>query len=222
MNTSLEVTHQLKNLHEQAIKSADSAIEYAKQAGALLLSVKKELPHGQFLSWLQSLGFLDVRMAQRYMAVASGKPYTIGGRAVKNDVASYLENMPDERSSGNWIPWPGHWYASATDKAAFWVVPWDQNEKWFHVSKLYKTGEVSTEEEDMFEEISYYVGTNSPIPSSMVDGRLKYYGLDSPTKVEWIKRNKPGTERPFGEPEAYQEKLKSLAKSADNEQTVIE
>ncbi len=52
-------------------------------------------------------------------------------------------------------------------------------------------------------------------------GRLKYYGLDSPTKVEWIKRNKPGTERPFGEPEAYQEKLKNLAKSANNEQSVV-
>lgn len=219
MHTDLQKTQDLKSLHECAMRSADAAINYARQAGELLLAVKKDIGHGKFTAWVQSLGFMDLRMAQRYMAVASGKPYTIGGRLVKNDAASFL-GADDESSSGLWLPTAGYWYIHSTDKVAFWVVPWDKNEDWFHISKFYQTAEVSTDEDDMFEAVSHYVGTLSPIPASMIESRLKFYGLTSPSEVEWIKKKKPGTERPFGEPDGYSDRLIAVGKSHFHEQSI--
>ncbi len=212
MNLSLDNIQQLRTLHESAMKSADAAIEYARQAGQLLSAVKAELPHGQFTAWVQSLGFMDLRMAQRYMAVASGKPYTIGGRKVKNDAASFLEDSSREIVSGKWVPMNGHWYIGHSDKATFWVVPWDENETWFHISKLFQTGEISLEDEDAFDDASFYVGTLSPIPASLVEGRLKYYGMLHPSEMQWTKKRKPGLARPFGEPENYQDRLLAEAR----------
>jgi hypothetical protein len=79
VQTIIQPETRLKEFHELAAKTANTAIEYAVQAGEILLAVKKELPHGRFTAWVESLGFLELRQAQRYMAVASGKPYNIGG-----------------------------------------------------------------------------------------------------------------------------------------------
>ncbi len=212
MNPTLDTIQQLRNLHESAIKSADAALNYASQAGVILLNMKKEIPHGKFTEWVKSLGFIDVRMAQRYMSVAAGKPYTIGGRRVKNDAASFLEDSSREIVSGKWVPMTGHWYIGHSDKATFWVVPWDENETWFHISKLFQTGEISLEDEDAFDEASFYVGTLSPIPAGLVEGRLKYYGMLHPSEMQWTKKRKPGLATPFGEPENYQERLLAKAK----------
>ena len=130
--------------------------------------------------------------------------------------------MAQENSSGKWIPVTGHWYCFSNDDAAFWVVPWDENETFFHISKFYKNGEISAEEEDLFEEVSFYSGTRSPIPASLVDRRLQYYGLENPMQAEWHKRKKPGIARPFGEPDNYFERIleetRSKVNSCDTQQ----
>jgi hypothetical protein len=213
MLTSIQTETRLKEFHELAAKTANTAIEYAVQAGEILLAVKKELPHGRFTAWVESLGFLELRQAQRYMAVASGKPYTVGGRKVKNDAASFLEVVSQEDSSGQWIPIAGHWYFFANDDSVFWVVPWDKNESLFHISKFYTTGEISTEEDDFLEEISFYIGTRSPIPDKSVNSRLQYYGLVNPVQAKWDRTKKPGIARPFGEPDDYMERLTKYLKS---------
>lgn len=212
MALSLDNIQQLRTLHESAMKSADAAIDYARQAGLVLLAIKKQIPHGQFTEWVNGLGFIEPRTAQRYMSVAAGKPYTIGGRKIKNDAASFLENSFQETVSGKWLPMTGHWYIGHSDKATFWVVPWDENETWFHISKLFQTGEISLEDEDAFDEASFYVGTQSPIPAGLVEGRLRYYGMLHPSEMQWTKKRKPGLARPFGEPENYQERLLAEAK----------
>lgn len=78
--------------HQQAIQHADRAIEFARQAGDLLLKVKADLPHGDFLPWVEANCTVSQRQAQRYMAAAQGKPIPL--RAIKNDTVSHLPEAP--------------------------------------------------------------------------------------------------------------------------------
>ncbi len=60
--------------HRLAQTSAAKAIEHACRAGALLLRVKAELPHGGFLQWLEANVSFAPRTAQRYMNAAAPRP----------------------------------------------------------------------------------------------------------------------------------------------------
>lgn len=77
--------------HEQATHHAETAIEHAKKAGELLLLAKKELRHGEFVSWIEANCTVSARQAQRYMRAAQGKPIT--ARAIKYDTVSHLADM---------------------------------------------------------------------------------------------------------------------------------
>lgn len=70
--------------HQQAQAHASQAIEHAIEAGRLLLQAKEQLPHGQFLPWLEANCQVSARQAQRYMRAAQGKSLA------KNDTVSYL------------------------------------------------------------------------------------------------------------------------------------
>jgi hypothetical protein len=74
--------------HKQAIDHADKAIHFAKQAGDLLLLVKADLPHGDFLPWVEANCTVSLRQAQRYVAAAQGKRLPIS--AIKYDTVSHL------------------------------------------------------------------------------------------------------------------------------------
>ena len=73
----LTVASKINQAHAHAIEHADSAIGFAKQAGELLLQVKAELPHGEFILWLAANCNVSDRQARRYMAAAQGKPVPI-------------------------------------------------------------------------------------------------------------------------------------------------
>ncbi len=70
--------------HQQAQQHAAKAIDHAIEAGKLLLKVKAELPHGQFLAWLEANIAVSARQARRYMQAAQGKPL------IKTDTVSNL------------------------------------------------------------------------------------------------------------------------------------
>lgn len=74
--------------HQKAQHHAGQAIDAAKEVGAMLLEVKKQLPHGQFLPWVSANCTVSERQAQRYMAAAQGKPMPV--RAIKCDTVSLL------------------------------------------------------------------------------------------------------------------------------------
>jgi len=74
--------------HQHATQYAEKAIDYARQAGKLLLDVKAKLPHGEFIAWVEKNCTVSLRQAQRYLAAAQGKPLAI--RTSKNDTVSYL------------------------------------------------------------------------------------------------------------------------------------
>ena len=70
--TSLQPTQlasQINELDEKAKAHAQDAIEYARQAGELLLSIKKQLPHGQCTDWVERNLTVSLRQCQRYIAV---------------------------------------------------------------------------------------------------------------------------------------------------------
>lgn len=79
--------------HRAALHRADQAIEHAKRAGELLMRVKAELPHGEFLPWIDATLEVSRRQAQRYMRAAQGKRMT--ARKIKSDTASHLGWLPD-------------------------------------------------------------------------------------------------------------------------------
>lgn len=85
---STTLATEINTLHAKAVHHAGSAIDFAKQAGELLLKAKSDLPHGDFLPWLEANCTVTPRQAQRYMAAAQGKPIPV--RAIKCDTVSYL------------------------------------------------------------------------------------------------------------------------------------
>lgn len=87
----LTVASKINQAHAQAIEHADSAIGFAKQAGELLLQVKADLPHGEFLPWLAVNCNVSDRQARRYMAAAQGKPVPIRKLANTAPVLNLIE-----------------------------------------------------------------------------------------------------------------------------------
>lgn len=61
--------------HHAFIATATSALEHAKQAGELLIEAKNQLPHGEWLPWLEAhCPNLSPRRAQGYMRIAREWP----------------------------------------------------------------------------------------------------------------------------------------------------
>lgn len=91
-----EINHtiaaQIRAEHQLAQQHAETAIEHARRAGALLLQVKDALAHGAWLPWLSDHCELSARQAQRYMRAAQGKPTT--PRLIKSDTSSHLTAPP--------------------------------------------------------------------------------------------------------------------------------
>lgn len=212
---------EINRLHELATKTASDAIEYAKQAGVLLLKVKDELPYGVFGKWLDQYLSVSARQAQRYMAIAQGKPIPVRELAAKyetlpqlsrNDTVSHLSNYlsPQEIDSlvdgtwtPNWKPEAGYWYITATELGAYWVVPDLKRPDLFHVSRLYSDG---TEDDG-----GLFDGTRWAESADLVEIRLKGFQLAEPDKAIWKMHKGAGLSEPFGAPERHG-KIKIIAK----------
>ena len=116
--------------HTDATAHAQSAIDHARAAGDLLLRVKEELPHGEFIPWVEANCRVSPRQAQRYMRASRGLPIAV--TAPKNDTVTFLGGLhidPDEmltitRTVEGWrdeifvVPAeerPGHLYVMCMD-----------------------------------------------------------------------------------------------------------
>ena len=207
---------ELNKLHELAIGTARQAVDYAKQAGELLLQVKAQLPHGEFGRWRENNTALTERTCQRYMAVAMGKEVSIRTLAGKPDTVSVLTDdasvdaamasqVSDEDfvktlmdlHSPSWMPELGHWYIGQTNHGVYWIVPDVSAPSLFHVSRFYDSVEQGKGEGDLFD------GTRCPIEASQVAFQLKRFQLPDPSKIEWKMKKKEGLNEPFGAPENY-------------------
>lgn len=202
--------------HDQAFSLARGAIAQAKAAGTLLMQVKASLPHGEFTKWIKANLTVSDRQAQRYMAIAQGKPVPIRKLAKDKSVtASVLGSYKDQGIviEGQWIPKAGYRYVHCADDAVYWIVP-NLNDQGFHVSKLYQcerdptvNPEQFANPDDPYDErewdgMSLYDGTQHPIGTDYVDGFLRYFGLTDPASVTWMSARSEGFSRPFGEPKS--------------------
>jgi hypothetical protein len=185
--------------HAAATKRAGEAIHHAREAGRLLLQIKADLPHGQFIAYSREYLKVSARQAQRYMAAFQGKPLPLKTLASKSDTMSHLPvptpAEPPEHLAGefkpDWQPTPGHWHVATTDVHAVWVVSDARDPGLFHVSRLYEEGGESL-----------YDGTRRPIEAWLLADYLRIqYAIEDAWLLPWKSRQKPGLSRPFGEPE---------------------
>jgi Protein of unknown function (DUF3102) len=222
------IADQINHHHAQAISRALSAIQHAKAAGDLLLKQKSTLPHGNFTKWIKANLRVSERQAQRYMAVAQGKPVPIRALARRTDTDVSLFNKHDDQGliiNGNWMPNAGYHYVHCADDATYWVVP-DINSKGFHISKLYQckrdsnvTSENFANPDDPYDErdwdgVSLYDGTKHAVRKDYVTKFLKYFGLVNPALIQWESWPGEGCLRPFSEPESEPEPQHQLSMSS--------
>jgi hypothetical protein len=210
------ISGQIDFHHDQATKNATSAIEHAKAAGKLLLELKKTLPHGQFILWIRENCRISERHAQRYMAVAQGKPLPIRKLLVKNDTVSHLKPVPKESTGtwvdDRWIPDRGFLYLFKEDEANYWVSPAANGG--FHVCKHYSGERMSSDgfywrytvlavntDEDLTSQ--FYIGTRyAPMNDRCIHDILGSYGLkDLKGSLFFGVEDNDPSERPWGEPE---------------------
>lgn len=199
---------QIERLHALATKTASEAVEYAKQAGQLLLLVKKNLPHGEFGGWISANLSVSARQAQRYIAAAEGKKTSSMDIAPKNDTVSHLTDedlLYDAIENPKWIPESGYWYMGVYKNAAFHIVPDINYPKGFFISKFYTThgGPPSDHPEvqdDEWDGESLYDGTTDSVDPKWVAAKLFQFGMRDAEKIHWRRFKRPGLVRPFGEP----------------------
>lgn len=204
MDIRANIASEINEHHASATAKAGEAIHHAKEAGRLLLEVKAAVPHGEFGKWLEQNITVSVRQAQRYIAVAEGKPIPIRALTSKYDTVSHLQEPQavTDWPTPTWTPTPGHWHMAHTDDAAWWVVPSLEHPGHFHISKLHQlqTPEPATNEPE-WDGVSVFDGTKSPMKAYAIEGMLQHFGMAKPSKVNWEVTEKAGLSRPFGEPE---------------------
>jgi len=212
LNTNI---NEINRLHNLAQASASDAIEYAKQAGALLIDAKKRLKHGQFLSWINDNLSVSARQVQRYMAVAHGKTIPLRKLIEKSDTVSQLTEVVNTGAWKNehWNPERGYIYVFNEDEADYWVTPCNSAPMGFHICKHYAGKRTSSEgfylrytvlAEENYKDMptQYYIGTKHPIhlPSG-VQEILGTFGLkDLKTTLVYSCLSTEGYERPHAEP----------------------
>jgi hypothetical protein len=183
---------EINRLHGLAQVSASDAVEYAKQAGLLLVEVKNKLKHGQFLSWINDNLSVSVRQAQRYMDVANGKPVAIRSLAGKYDTMSHLEKL---FGKSLFIPESGHKYETVvwtSETDALWVLidPFKPLEDNNFLIRCY------TLKEDGFDKSIVLDQTMRPIPALLVYTFLQSFGLEEPQLAHWNKSPSEGFNKP--------------------------
>lgn len=173
------IAAEINRLHALATESAQTAMAHAQHAGELLLKVKGELEHGQFLPWLAAHCTVSSRQAQRYMRVALGKPVL----ALKCDTVSHLPNdgklrAPPHDPRQNPLPVkPGF---AAIPEHAMWTRVGD---RMFLIEQSIYIGYFFVMACHMVDDVVDYLG--KPIRGDYVDVVLKDWGLEDPASVAW-------------------------------------
>lgn len=217
-----DIARQINELDALAKTHANRAVDYARQAGELLLGVKAQLPHGRWTDWVEENLSVLLRQSQRYIAVAQGKVVPVRQLVGKSDTVSHLDPSDQKpnliRCNGEWVdgswrPKPGFFYLFKEGDANYWAHPGDGDNRWFHVCKHYNGPRMSPDgftrrytifsaiSDDMFTH-KQYVGTTTPLGWIGVDDVLKSYGLqDISGSLAYSRELPEGVSRPFGEPD---------------------
>lgn len=213
------LANEVNQLHAQACSSAAEAVTYAMEAGKLLQTAKASLAHGQFTTWIRNNLRVSVRQAQRYMAVASGKPVS-GNIFGISDTMSHLP-LPRGESYGNpgisldneWVPEPGQLYVIREEvTGTYWVHPAKGGGT--HVCRHYvgprlrsegfsRRYTILSEVRDPHLTSKYYIGTRfAPLSRRGIHKILVSYGLRDIGGASILGLGEvEGSDRPIGEPD---------------------
>ena len=161
--------------HHLAQTHAGEAIEHARRAGEILLRVKAELSHGQFLPWLATNVSVTPRQVQRYMAAAQGKPIPV--RKLSNATpASHLNTDQRELpAKTGFTAIPDHAMWTIQD-ACVYLVEQSTTPNHFFVSCT----AVPNNSDDVI-----MTRLTKPIRGDYVDVPLRDWGLTEPVAVAW-------------------------------------
>lgn len=211
-----KIAEEINRLNDLARTHANQAIDYAKQAGELLIKVRDVLEHGQWMSWVSENLTVSHRQALRYIDAAQGKKVPMRHLAAKLDTMS---NSPSTQrdlgtwKDGSWRPNSGYVYLFNEDDAVYWVQPSKESGLWFHVCKHYSGQRMPTEnftrQHTIFAPLNdpdltnnQYVGTTLALGWVGVEEVLKSYGLRNiQESLRFSVKNEEGVSRPFGEPD---------------------
>jgi len=215
MNDISAVVLEINRLHSTAQSCARDAIDYARKAGELLLTVKDQSDHGQFLKWIETNLTVGVRQAQRYMEVARGKTVRLRHLLPKSDMVSHLTSL-NSMTAGifeddRWIPEDGWMYLIEDGESSYWVMPAENGG--IHVSKLYNGTPMSAagfywrytifaEVGDPEQDADYYIGTRfAPHNRDGINEILLSYGLKHGphVRIRGLRTSRRFL-RPYGEP----------------------
>lgn len=184
-NIATTAAAEINRLHDLAGQHAALAVEHAKRAGSLLLEVKAQLPHGEFLPWVRANVRVTPRQAQRYIAAAQGKE---PAPKLKSDTMSHLEVdaprlFPGETPTPEFLPDAGHCYIAGKPQGAVYLVePSSRHPGYLYVSRLNEDGTCDY--------------TRRPVAAPYVEMTLQHFGMAAPAMASW--RFKPSA----GVPEA--------------------
>jgi len=184
---------EINRLHGLAQASASEAVEYAKQAGLLLIEEKKKLKHGEFLNWVTNNTEVGIRQAQRYMAVALGKPVAIRQLAEKCD--SEMSHLEKLFGKSLFIPESGHKYETVvwtSETDALWVLidPFKPLEENNFLIRCYTLKEDGPDKSIVLDQ------TTKPIPAVLVYTHLQFFGLAEPQIAHWNTSPSEGFNQP--------------------------
>lgn len=195
----LASANNINQLHQQATKCANDAIDYAEQAGRLLLAAKESLPHGEFGKWINQNLLISKRQAQRYIEAYKGKKQKVSSLP-KSDVMSDSdrEHFFERLNSPQWIPEAGTWYSAGLSIGGFWVVPDSKFLNTFHISKFSVPPGIDTSRCDL-EWTPTYSCTKHSVDADKVESTLIFFGLNDPKSVIWDIHKAPGQSLPFGQ-----------------------
>ncbi|PZP95529.1 MAG: hypothetical protein DI587_22260 [Variovorax paradoxus] len=190
-----DITHtiasDINRLHDLASQRAAEAIDYAKQVGLLLIEAKASVKHGDWLPWLAQNVRVSARQAQRYIAIAEGKPVPVRQLATKSDAVSHSEvnaprNLPGAPEPSGFIPEVCNCYATLQPDGTLYVV--EPSSRWsgfFFVTRLYQDGET-------------YDCTRRPVRADFVAENLAYYGMADAASASWKVKPSPGVLEALG------------------------
>jgi DUF3102 family protein len=72
-NSLADLAARIRQEHDAVAGALKSSLTHAMGAGDLLLEAKAQIPHGQWLPWLQDYCQVSERMAQRYIRLARNR-----------------------------------------------------------------------------------------------------------------------------------------------------
>lgn len=92
------LSDRINHLHLQIGRLAIEALDYARQAGELLLVVKAQLPHGEFQGWVDQHLHCGLRQTQKYMTIAREWSLLEQAKANSNSLLGVMDALTIDKA----------------------------------------------------------------------------------------------------------------------------